>query len=179
MNVVKCIKLRYKSSCFTEGKEYVVDSEGMTIDDEGDRVIISDVVQMHEFATIFSGPEAVETGASKNDTKDKKLKYRFVHQTLIDECSKSMMAGEIKYGAYNYLKGHEMNQLLDAAVRHIKQYQEGENIDKDTTAILGMDVTHLGCALANINMLLIQQKHGTLKDDRPIIGGVIQDELEL
>jgi len=151
---------------YNTGEEYELSEED-----------ISYIMRCHpeDFELVTESPA---TGAKKNDTTDKKLKYRFVHQTLIDECAKSMMAGEIKYGAYNYLKGHTVNQLIDAAIRHLKEYQEGETIDKDTTARGGIDVTHIGCALANLNMLLIQEKHGTLTDDRPIIEGVIKDELE-
>jgi hypothetical protein len=42
----------------------------------------------------------------------------------------------------------------------------GNRYDDDTSNRLGRKVRHLGCALANINMILTQEELGTIKDAR-------------
>lgn len=117
---------------------------------------------------LITGPQetAKNEGAKKNDKKDGKPQYRYLCKRFLDETSYPMMAGVIKYGAYNFMKGHNRTQLLEAAIRHLMLDMGGEDLDKDTTDLLGQDVSHLGCALANINMLLSQLEAGTLTDDR-------------
>ena len=104
--------------------------------------------------------------AKKNDGRDAKPKLRFLHRELKFGPTRAMMAGEIKYGAWNFLKGHGLLQLLDAMERHIQAIRDGEWTDPDTTEYLGKEVTHLDCIGANLNMIYWQKDNGTLKDDR-------------
>jgi len=71
--------------------------------------------------------------ADKNDVKDCKPDYSLIPKSLMDALSYCLMAGAIKYGRDNYKKGHESNTLTSAAGRHLKQIEEGEMFDKDTT----------------------------------------------
>jgi hypothetical protein len=64
--------------------------------------------------------------ASKDNVKDNKPDYSLLPKIFLDQVAYGMMAGEKKYGRYNYTKGHKVSQLLAAAERHIKIYQEGE-----------------------------------------------------
>jgi hypothetical protein len=107
-----------------------------------------------------------ETKAMKNDQLDSKISRRYLHPRFKEEVSLAMEAGAIKYQAYNFLKGHTTLQLLDALERHIDLYRWGEDNDPDCSNRLNRPVTHLGCALACINMLLAQEAYGTLTDDR-------------
>jgi hypothetical protein len=103
--------------------------------------------------------------AKKDNKKDGKPAYKYLSEQLLNETSRAMMAGALKYGEWNYLNGHLASDLLEAAMRHIVKALNGEDTDADCTQRLGMRVSHLGCAVANINMLLAQQSLGTLIDD--------------
>ena len=105
-------------------------------------------------------------GANKNNKKDNKPDYSLIPRILMDQVSYAMMAGEDKYGRYNYCKGHSYNQLLAAAERHIKAIQEGEDIDRDTSDRVGVEVTHAACVVSNMLMLLHQVELETITDDR-------------
>lgn len=104
--------------------------------------------------------------ALKNDVQDKKPQHRYTHPEVKRELALAMMAGAIKYSAYNFMKGHTVLQLLDALERHLDLYRWGEDLDKDCTERLGQPVSHLGCILACVNMLCAQRSEGTLIDDR-------------
>ncbi len=79
----------------------------------------------------------------------------------------AMRAGEIKYGDWNFLDGHGQWQLLGAIERHALHILEGQRLDSDTSERLGKDVTHYGCIVAGINMILYQEAYGTSRYDGP------------
>lgn len=83
-----------------------------------------------------------------------------VSRVFVEGVAKCMMFGANKYGRHNYLKGMQLTRLLAAAQRHIKAFEDGENIDSDS----GLD--HLTHAAANINMILNLKRHNKLDDDR-------------
>lgn len=104
--------------------------------------------------------------ASKNDKQDNKPDYSLLPKVFMDQTSFVMMAGAEKYGRYNYTKGHDISQLIAAAERHLKCIQDGEDIDKDCSDRVGVDVHHAANVAANMLMLLHQRELGTLTDDR-------------
>lgn len=104
--------------------------------------------------------------ADKNDKKDRKPDYSLIPRALLDHLAYAMMAGEEKYGRYNYTKGHRISQLTAAAVRHLKAIESGEDYDADTSDRIGLSVHHAGNVAACMLMLLHQQELGTLVDDR-------------
>jgi hypothetical protein len=104
--------------------------------------------------------------AAKNDKMDKKPDVSLVYKETIYGCAKAMMAGEVKYGRFNYAKGHTASQLLAAAIRHLQEALWKGDVDEDCTELLGQIVEHLDCATANINMFKHQRDVGTLVDDR-------------
>lgn len=103
--------------------------------------------------------------AKKDNKKDRKPELKYISQGLMYETSYAMMAGALKYGEFNYLKGHKASDLIEAAVRHLYSALNGDEYDTDCSERLGMPVSHLGCASANINMLLAQIEAGTVIDD--------------
>ena len=107
------------------------------------------------------------SNALKNDKKDRKPAMQFVHPDLMEGIGNAMGAGEIKYGDWNFLKGHGRLQLLSAVLRHTFALMRGEDVDKDTTELFGRNIYHWDCIGANINMLLWQREYGTLTEDRP------------
>ena len=102
--------------------------------------------------------------AKKNNTTKYALKY--VHPNVKNWGALAMMAGAEKYGAWNFLDGHKLTDLLDAMERHIDMIRQGEWNDPDCSERLDRDVPHLGCIVAGVNMIAGQLAKGTLVDDR-------------
>jgi hypothetical protein len=121
--------------------------------------------------------------ASKNDKRDVKADHSLLAPAFKDQVAYCMMAGEIKYGTFNYLKGHTIRQLMAATSRHMDRILAGEDYDEDTMDILENGytrpdgtfipgtgkrilITHNACISANQLMFLHQKEVGTLIDDR-------------
>lgn len=74
----------------------------------------------------------------------------------------AMMDGAGKYDPYNWrAKDITLHGYIDAALRHILDYWEGEECAPDSLA------KHLGHAMATLAIVLDAQAHGCLIDDRP------------
>lgn len=104
--------------------------------------------------------------ADKNDRLDNKPDYSMLPKAFLDQVAYVMMAGAIKYGRWNYTKGHDLTRLTSAATRHLKAIEAGEDLDPDTSERLGVDISHWACVAANALMALHQAQLGTLRDDR-------------
>jgi hypothetical protein len=106
--------------------------------------------------------------ASKNAKRDGKPDLSLLPKVFLDQVAYAMMAGEKKYGRYNYTKGHKISELIAAAMRHLSAMNEGEDADQDTTHRLdnGQVVSHAACICANMLMILRQTELGTITDDR-------------
>lgn len=78
---------------------------------------------------------------------------------LIEE-AKAFADGRKKYGQWNYKKGMDWTRLLDAALRHIVAFKEGEQCAEDS------GVHHLGHARACLGMLMDYEANGLGNDDR-------------
>jgi len=75
--------------------------------------------------------------------------------------ARAFMHGEKKYGRYNYLTGGmTSSRLVAACMRHITDWQDGEDIDADSGNI------HLGNAMACLAMLIDQMDKGVMVDNR-------------
>jgi hypothetical protein len=75
----------------------------------------------------------------------------------------AMMDGARKYGPYNWRdKEVQAHIYVDAALRHIMAWFEGEELAEDSS------VHHLGHAIACCAILLDAQATGKLIDDRPV-----------
>lgn len=85
-------------------------------------------------------------------------------EAALEQMAYAFMVGERKYGRFNYLNGNmECHRLTAAAVRHIKKWERGEDLDTDP---LSIGQSHLGNALACLAMLLDQQARGVMVDTR-------------
>jgi Domain of unknown function (DUF5664) len=86
-----------------------------------------------------------------------------------------MLEGKLKYGKANFrAKGILLSVYLDAAIRHLSQFLEGEENDPDS----GLD--HLAHALATVAIIVDARANGKLTDDRPMSDGAFRklvDEL--
>lgn len=118
--------------------------------------------------------DVTETGAKKDNVKDCKAPIKYVHPRFIYGIAYGMLAGELKYEAWNYIKGHDIQDLIDAAIRHLNKVRIGEIVDKDTTERLrerfgekAPEVTHLDLAGCNLNMIVSQIIAGTIRNSWP------------
>jgi hypothetical protein len=68
--------------------------------------------------------------------------------------------GEKHYGTHNWRKGIKVSYLLDAALRHINEFNAGENIDQKSQN------HHLGNAMANLAMAIELSETNPELDDR-------------
>lgn len=101
------------------------------------------------------------TSTSKGTKYDGgKPKIALIPYVALEEEGKAFLHGEIKYGKHNYKQGMEALRLASAAQRHIGLWLSGIEIDADSGA------HHLGCARANLAMIMELQKIGKLDDDR-------------
>lgn len=73
-------------------------------------------------------------------------------------------------GAYNWRHGVEVRALAyaDKAQRHIELWKAGERVAPDSLA------HHLGCAIADLAIILDTEALGLLIDDRQPDGGALQ-----
>lgn len=70
--------------------------------------------------------------------------------------------GAKKYAAWNWSKGMAHSRLIDAALRHITAYADGEDVDPES------GLSHLAHARCCLGFLIeLTQTHPDLDDRRP------------
>ena len=130
------------------------------------------VVSIDEEDTVVTEPEKVAPeGAKKDDKKDGKLGYNYIHPSFLYQVGAVMDGGAIKYDPWNYLNspGHSASQLLNACKRHLDAWYFGkEDMDSEMSELMGMPISHLANAAACINMAIAEIVEGSLQDDRPL-----------
>jgi hypothetical protein len=111
-----------------------------------------------------------ESKASTTNPKDligvTKVSMSKLPAVAIVHGAHAMMDGADKYGAYNWrAKQVQADVYVDAALRHITAWFEGEELAQDSK------VHHLGHAIACCAILLDAQETGNLVDNRPVTDG--------
>lgn len=92
----------------------------------------------------------------------KKVSPSRVSQRVIMEMALGMLEGDRKYGGHNYrVAGVLASVYIDATMRHLMQWWEGENIDPDS------GLSHISKALSSLAVLCDAIHNGMLTDDRP------------
>lgn len=97
-------------------------------------------------------------GGIKND--DKKPKIHLITKDAIFDIADVLTWGGDKYGEYNFMKGIQYTRLANAAIRHILQFLNGEDLDSESNK------NHIAHAGANIAMLLWMIRNRPDCDDR-------------
>jgi hypothetical protein len=88
---------------------------------------------------------------------------------VLTEIGVAMLEGARKYGRHNYrVSGVRASVYVDAAMGHITQYWEGEDIDPDS------GLSHVVKAIASLVVLRDAMIQDMLVDDRPPRGNVKQ-----
>lgn len=102
-----------------------------------------------------------------------KVSFTKVSAIALAHCAFAMMDGARKYGPYNWRAKPVITSIyIDAAMRHMLAYFEGERLASDSNA------HHLGHAMACNAILLDAEAHGCLIDDRPNGKGIFSKVLE-
>lgn len=96
--------------------------------------------------------------AIKHDTE--KLDLSMLPPEGLEEATKAFMDGMKKYGRHQYRSGMEWSRLVSAMMRHINQFNKGEDKASDS------GVHHLGHVIANCMMLLDYYYNGLGTDNR-------------
>lgn len=114
------------------------------------------------YLTEDSKVELVDTVKTNNAVKydQGKPDLSLVPAPAMEAMARALAYGETKYGRYNYCKGFTDTRMLSACLRHIFQYLNGENKDKES------GLCHLEHAIANLAMLLHCRDLNTLTDNR-------------
>lgn len=96
-------------------------------------------------------------------TKDdrQKLRYDLVPFDALDAVVEILGFGAGKYGDRNWEEGMHWGRMFGAALRHLKSWWLGEEIDKDSGK------THLAHAACCVLMLLSYELRKKGIDDRP------------
>lgn len=88
--------------------------------------------------------------------------FTTVPLTVLAEIGVAMMEGARKYGRHNYrIAGVRASVYIDAAIGHLAQYWEGEDIDPDS------GLSHVTKAIASLVVLRDAMIEEKLVDDRP------------
>ncbi len=97
-------------------------------------------------------------GGTKHDNGKPQLSL--IPYSALEQEAKVMGFGAKKYSRHNYKKGFDYSRLIDAALRHVSQFNDGEDTDPESGE------SHLAHARCCLGMLIECIRLGTAKDDR-------------
>lgn len=89
-----------------------------------------------------------------------KLPLDLIPYDSLCEISKVLKYGIKKYGSYNWTNGIEFSRLIAASLRHIYQFNDGEDYDQETKTL------HIANAICNLLFLIWMYKNKPHFDDR-------------
>lgn len=89
-----------------------------------------------------------------------KAPLSWIPRKILEEEANVFLYGSKKYARNNYKKGMEWSRVIDAALRHLYAFADGENFDKESK------LHHLSHCKANLTMLMYYYFNNKGKDDR-------------
>lgn len=91
-----------------------------------------------------------KSGGTKNDQE--KIKLNLLSTIWINGVGSVLNFGMHKYAAHNWRKGIEVSRLMDAALRHLLAFNEGEDNDPES----GLNhLYHASCCLMFMSELMV------------------------
>lgn len=144
---------------------YICDRVGTTA-----RVILwsTDIIKAATATSSLDGGELPAAATKDTNPKDsvgvrKWRQFTTVPMTVISEVGVAMLEGHKKgYGRHNYrVAGVRASVYVDAAIGHVAQWWEGEDIDADS------NLSHVTKAIASLVVLRDAMLQDMLTDDRP------------
>jgi hypothetical protein len=112
----------------------------------------------------------MDNKAKKNDQN--KPPISLIPSNAIEEEAKAFGFGANKYGKHNYRNGLEYTRLIDASMRHILAFSDGEDLDPES------GLNHLAHARACLGMLLFNTKYKPEMDDRWVKSNEVKTKQE-
>lgn len=103
-------------------------------------------------------PASKSGGGTKHD--DGKPQISLIPRVALEAEARVFGFGAKKYSRFNFKKGFKYSRLIDAALRHIVAFNDGEDLDPETKE------SHLAHARCCLSMLLDTIDLGTSEDDR-------------
>lgn len=107
-----------------------------------------------------SGPKATEVkpqGGVKHDTG--KAPVSLIPRSAIQAEAEVLAFGARKYAAHNWRGGMKWSRLIDATLRHVMAFNDGEDVDPES------GLSHLAHARTNLGFLIeYLQSHPELDD---------------
>jgi nucleoside 2-deoxyribosyltransferase len=155
---------------FTKNHKPVVYMELHTVPRAAIDEVIADLQKQPEnpacYDDISAGPARPGEGMEGVNPKDlvgsKKVSLSKIPPVALAYCAEALMDGAGKYGPYNWREKPVVSHIyVDAAMRHLLAWFDGEEFAADSTA------HHLGHAMACCAILLDAMSIGCLSDDRP------------
>jgi hypothetical protein len=98
------------------------------------------------------------SGGIKHDNG--KPRISLIPREALEGAAKALTFGANKYNAHNFKKGIEYSRLVDAVMRHLIAWVDGEDNDLES------GLSHLDRALASLSMLKYMEVNKTEMDDR-------------
>jgi len=111
---------------------------------------------------IFLQEKQIDKNIGKKDAIGdlNKPRLSLIPQKALWALGGALTYGEKHYGTHNWRGGIKISYLLDAALRHINEFNAGENIDQKSQN------HHLGNAMANLAMAIELSETNPEMDDR-------------
>ena len=89
-----------------------------------------------------------------------KIQLSLLTRESLEAEAKAFAYGAKKYGRDNYKKGMDWSRVLDATLRHLTAFIDGEDHDEES------GLNHLAHAKTNLAMLIYYYKNKVGTDDR-------------
>jgi hypothetical protein len=89
-----------------------------------------------------------------------KPRISLIPREALEGAAKALTFGANKYNAHNFKKGLQYSRLVDAAMRHIIAWVNGEDNDPES------GLSHIDHALASLSMLKYMEANKPEMDDR-------------
>lgn len=100
-----------------------------------------------------------------------KIPIDLIPSEALFEIGEVLKFGKEKYGRSNWSKGIQHSRLIAAAMRHLLQYNSGENLDKESGR------SHIAHCATNLVMLLWLMEHRKDLDDRWVKDNQLDNEI--
>lgn len=136
------------------------------LSDKG-RAAIEDMLRAYNTPRASTAHQAADPTSKLSNPKDalsirKWRQFSCIPLSVISEIGVGMLEGARKYGPFNWRQGGARSSVyVDAALGHIMQWQEGEDIDADS------GLSHITKAITSLVVLRDAMLQGVLVDDRP------------
>lgn len=91
---------------------------------------------------------------------NKKPPISLIPRVAIEQEAQAFAFGAGKHGKFNFRQGNDYSLFIDAALRHLLAFSEGEDLDPETK------LSHLAHGRANLAILMHMLESGAGNDDR-------------